>query len=188
MLGRLSLALSLIVLVACSDDVDSNTTSSTGATGGTTQSGGAGAAGGAGQGGTATSAGGSGGSPEPMCGPDIAFTSYFGCDVTALTDMTAESNVTIGYGFSNNEFIYEPKCLHICAGATVTFDEIDGTNFQIHPLQGGVSPPVDPDSPFGTLADPNQTTASFTLTEPGSYPYYCISHLNVGMAGVVYVQ
>jgi plastocyanin len=184
MSARLSLALAVVVLIGCSDDVDATATSGSG---GTTQGGGAGGSD-TGAGGGTTSAGGSGGSPGAICGPDIAFASHFGCDVTALTDMTGQNDVTIGFGFSNNEFIYTPKCLHVCAGTTVTFDVIDGTNFQIHPLQGGTPPGGDPQSPFGFVGDLDQTTASFTLTEPGSFPYYCIAHLSADMVGAVYVQ
>jgi plastocyanin len=173
---KLLLSFLALTVVACSDEVDDASTGATGSGGGT--------------GGMTTSSaggGGSGGSASVMCGPEIDFTSYFGCDVDALTDGTGESEVTIGYGFVDNAFIYEPKCLHVCAGTTVTFEPLDGTNFQIHPLQGG-EPPGDPDSPFGYIGSADETTASFTLTEPGSYPYYCIAHLGSDMTGVVYVQ
>lgn len=175
---RLSVALAatLSIASACSDDTDTTTSGAGGSTA-TTTSGTAG--------GGATSQGGSGGGAT--CGPPITFDPVHGCDVDALTDMTGESEVTIGYGFSNGAFIYEPKCLHVCAGTTVTFEPIDGTSFQVHPLQGGASTP-DADSPFGYLADPDEETASFTLTEPGTFPYYCIAHLGSGMIGVVYVQ
>ncbi len=180
MLRRLTLlVLPLITTLACSDDVPETTSAGTSG-GGMVNSGGGG---GMGVGGNA---GGSGGA-TPTCGPDIAFTPHFECDVNALVDMTDESNVTIGYGFVAGAFIYEPKCLHVCAGTTVTMEPLDGTNFQIHPLQGG-EPPGDDDSPFGFLDDGDVTTASFSLTDPGSYPYYCIAHLGSGMTGAVYVQ
>ncbi len=174
---RALLAAVALVSLACGDD-DAGPTTSVGPT--TTSSSSAG-------GGGTTAAGGQGAGGGASCGEPIAFDAAYDCDVNALTDMTGEDEVTIGYGFVGGAFVYEPKCLHVCAGTTVTFVPLDGTNFQIHPLQGGESAP-DADSPFGYLDDPDVDTASFTLAEPGSYPYYCIAHLGSGMVGAVYVQ
>lgn len=179
--GRAALALAFLVLLACSDDQDdTSSTSPTSST--TTAAGGSGGDGGMGTGG----AGATGGSAGVMCGGDIAFTPHFGCDVNALTQRIGDDEVTIGYGFDGADFIYEPKCVHVCKGVKLTFEPIDGTDFNIHPLQGG-EPPGDPDSPFGYVLGAHQTE-TFTLTEAGSFPYFCDAHLNAGMTGAVYVQ
>jgi plastocyanin len=182
---RISVASSLTLLVlsfaaGCSDDE-----------GGGSGAGGSGASGAAGgSGGGAAGGGGDGGSGgAPLgCGDPITFEAIHGCDVATLTDLTAESAVTIGYGFSNNAFVYDPKCVHVCAGTAITFDVIDGTNFQIHPLQGGVAPTPDPESPIPQVSDAGTTSVTFSINEPGSYGYYCIAHVGSGMVGAIYVQ
>jgi plastocyanin len=141
--------------------------------------------GGEGQGGGGQA--GSGGAPLG-CGDAITFEAIHGCDPAMLTDLTAEDAVTIGYGYIDSAFIYDPKCIHVCAGTEITFDALDDGNFQIHPLQGGVNPTPDPASPIPTKSDAASTSVTFTITEPGSYGYYCVAHASVGMAGAIYVQ
>lgn len=159
-------ALSLAMLmVACGDE---------------TNAAGGGQAGVGGSGNTTTTSMGAGGSP--------AFEPYHSCtSEDGLTDLRGQSPVTVGFGFMNTVSIYDPPCVLIDAGTLLTFESFDGSTFQIHPLQGGVSPNPDPDSPFGLVLDPI-TTTSYTLPTPGNYPYYCVAHASEGMAGAVYVR
>jgi plastocyanin len=175
MQGRCALAIAIASFgFACSDDVSSGSTGTgTGATGG-------GGAGGVPDGGGGSGACSAGGAP--------AFVPAHGCDPAALTDMTGMASVTIEAGYIMSVFVYQPNCLLVSCSTTVTFHIADGTSFQIHPLQGGVSPTADPESPFGFVNDAMLMEKSFELAERGSYPYYCTAHASVGMAGAVYVE
>jgi len=108
-----------------------------------------------------------------------------GCDPATAADLTAQSSVTVDFqGLSNT---YEPPCIRIASGTTVTFVG----NFNPHPLEGGkviqaVTFP-DPTSPFWPTTNTGNMK-SFTLTSAGTFPYYCTYHAGGGHAGVVIVQ
>ncbi len=103
-------------------------------------------------------------------------------------DRRCEAEVTIDGGFIDGSFQYQPKCLLVSAGTTVIHNNADGTNFQVHPLQGGSAGQADPDSPFGFLNDADLMQASFEMTASGTFPYVCVAHAGSGMIGVVFVE
>jgi plastocyanin len=75
-------------------------------------------------------------------------------------------------------------CIRVSAGTTVTWEG----NFSAHPLQGGVSPDLDPTSPITLLgSDSGSNPANVDFPDAGAYPYYCATHAST-MLGVVYVQ
>ena len=120
----------------------------------------------------ATGGGGTGGSAPTLVN---------GCDPATATDHTADANVAIAFGA--NGFTYEPKCIKVKAGTDVTFNGM----FSFHPLSAGttgVPPTPDPNSPI--KATSTGTTATFTMTPEGTYPYYCVAH-QPGMAGAIFV-
>jgi len=119
------------------------------------------------------------------------FESVHGCDPADAVDATCLPEVTVGFGYDGSNFYYDPKCVVVSKGTTVTFESEDGFNFTHHPLEGGEVKQggfeADPNSPipytFGT-----HTTASFEFDEVGTWPYYCVAHVSVQMYGVVYVD
>ncbi|HMF43255.1 MAG TPA: plastocyanin/azurin family copper-binding protein [Polyangia bacterium] len=100
------------------------------------------------------------------------------------------TGTTIQFGV-NGALAYQPACLKVAAGTTVTFSG----DFVTHPLQ--------PSARRGTLTG-NPITASnglplpdggmskdFTFPTPGFYAYYCAEHSDDSgtlMDGVVWVQ
>jgi plastocyanin len=89
--------------------------------------------------------------------------------------------VTITFG--NGNLTYSPPCLKVSAGAMVTWSG----NFSSHPLAGGSNPPiVDATSPITeTLTG---MTATFTMSTPGAYGFFCEFHYAVGEMGAIFVQ
>jgi len=101
----------------------------------------------------------------------------------------ATTGTTIQFGVAGN--VYQPACLKVAAGTTVTFTG----DFVVHPLQ--------PSAKRGTLTG-NPITASngsalpdggmseaFVFPTPGFYAYFCDEHsIDDGtlMDGVVWVQ
>ena len=79
---------------------------------------------------------------------------------------------------------YSPACIRVKAGTDVTFNG----SFSNHPLRAGdAGPPatVDPNSPIKSTDA--GSTATFTMSAAGTYPYYCNFH-KPGMAGAVFVE
>lgn len=144
--------------------------SGTGGAGGTSSSSTSSGMGGMGMGGTGQ--GGAGGS-----GPML----LNGCDAATAVDHTADAAVTITF----SGFTYDPACIKVKAGTDVTFEG----SFAAHPLRGGVvvgpTATEDPNSPI--KATSNGMMATFTMTDPGDYGYYCSIHYTGGMMGAVYV-
>src|SRR5947199_2850783 len=107
------------------------------------------------------------------------------CDPATATDLTGQPTVTVTFSGAHT-FAYSPKCFVASAGTQVTFSG----SFQFHPLVGGevvngakVPDPLSPITPTGT-----GTSASFTLTTPGTYPFYCDIHaLPFGMEGAAFI-
>jgi plastocyanin len=84
-------------------------------------------------------------------------------------------------------FKYSPACLIIAAGQSVTFSG----DFFSHPLRAGVAPSVhggagSSQSPIASVN--GGTSASFTFTQAGTYPYYCSAHESIGMYGAILVR
>lgn len=103
--------------------------------------------------------------------------SYAGCS----TFVTAPGEPTLVY----RNYAYDPKCLSIKAGTKVTFvAEPDAGDFLEHPL-------VQACGPTRVLEFREAgTTASFVLSTPGVYGYYCLDHGNpqgAAMSGAIQV-
>lgn len=117
------------------------------------------------------------GSPDAGAACPVAFA---GC--TTFVDATAASaNRTIVY----RDFAYDPACLRVQAGQSVTFEGATATdNFLRHPLVQSCGPQAD------VLVAKQGKTATLTLTTAGLYGYYCLDHGNaVGqvMSGAIEV-
>jgi plastocyanin len=103
-----------------------------------------------------------------------------GCSYASAQDFTGQQLVVRFPGLS-----YMPRCARIRAGQTVTFS---GT-FADHPLRagtivGGVATPAS-QSPITSTS--TGSAATFTFSQAGAYPYYCLYHYAAGMAGAIYV-
>ena len=105
--------------------------------------------------------------------------SFAGC--TTFVPAPGAGNATLAY----RNYAYDPKCLSIKAGSTVTFaGEPDAGDFLVHPLVQACGP-----APVLAFRDA-RTTASFVLTAPGIYGYYCLDHGNpagMAMSGAIQV-
>jgi plastocyanin len=119
--------------------------------------------------------------PDLLIPPDLAAnicpTTYASC--TTLTDMTASTAVTIGFGGtgSSGAFTYSPNCIKIHSGTTVTFSG----DFSSHPLATETCSPTAFTPPGSGI-----TTKTFTPSV-GVYNYFCQIHTSIGMKGVIQV-
>lgn len=109
-------------------------------------------------------------------------TTVNGCTAADADDQTAMTDVTITFA----GVAYTPKCLKVAKGTNVTFSG----DFVSHPLVGGdfesgVKTP-DPASPIKETS--TGMSAVFTLTDAGTYPYYCNFHAGLGMTGAIFVE
>jgi len=175
---------------ACTDNSgNGNGTGSAGTTGtggsnaGTAGTGGtsAGGSGGTSAGGTGgTSAGGTGGTTP-------GFMSVLPC--------TSESQYvggtpTVNFGFINGGLAYDPKCLKVPVGTTVTFSGDFGT----HPLAPSANRGNQTNNPITVTSAgvDGGTTADFKFSTAGFYAYYCQVHDSGDtgnfMDGVIWVQ
>jgi plastocyanin len=104
-----------------------------------------------------------------------------GCDPSTAGDLTGQTSVTVVFA----SHYYQPRCFLVSAGTEVVFDG----NFQAHPLGGGTVEngvgTLDPSSPIVNTTGGD--SASFTLTDAGTYPFYCTTHSEHGMFGAVFV-
>lgn len=91
---------------------------------------------------------------------------------TAATTVSVKSNV------------FSPKEVTIKAGQTVRWVWGGGT----HNVVSGSS--CTPDAKFssGKTTGVVGTVFEFTFDKPGTYPYYCDPHCDIGMTGTVLVQ
>jgi plastocyanin len=104
-----------------------------------------------------------------------------GCELGTATDFTAQSAVNVTFGGT----AYTPKCIRVSQGTQVTFS---GT-FGSHPLmggyvQGGVNPAAS--GPFVPVTNTG-SMKTVTMTQTGTFPYYCTVHALAGMTGAVFV-
>jgi plastocyanin len=118
------------------------------------------------------------GAPDP--GPAAPFVVLNGCQQSDYTDAPKPA-VQFGMVF------YKPRCLIVPPATSVLFEG----DFNMHPLQPGPAPGVRNDGP-GSEANPipptlKGTSASFTFSHRGLFPYYCRSH-DSAMNGVVWVR
>ena len=109
----------------------------------------------------------------------VCTTSYAGCSVFVPGTGLAEE--TLAY----RNFAYDPQCLSVKAGTKVTFVGAPGAgDFLEHPLVQACGPARVLD--FRAAV----TTASFVMTTPGIYGYYCLDHGNAAgaaMSGAIQV-
>lgn len=80
---------------------------------------------------------------------------------------------------------YDPRCLTIRAGQSVVFS----MDFTAHPLSPGVphGSSAGATTPTPITAQTTGTMHTVTFSSPGFYPFFCIRHGHVGMAGTVQV-
>lgn len=139
--------------------------------------------------GGANSSGGAGGDACMEIG--TAFDEIHGCVPADAEDQICQDEVVVSYGFDAGVFYYAPRCVVVSAGATVTFTAADQSDFNIHPLQGGIKEPKklipDPESPI-SFTNGTGKSASFVMPDAGTFPYYCVAHASVDMVGVIYVD
>jgi plastocyanin len=186
-----TLAAAAVLAAACGDDETTTTTSGPGPTSSSSTTGGNGGNGGGGTSGggiggmTGPGGGGSGGSPQGGGGAGGAGGGgdpvVNGCTLAVATDETQNQMPQITW---TNPVAPPGKCVLVSAGTEVEWLG----NFAIHPLEGGVSPTIDPASPI-TMASPNggMNSTKVTFVTPGAYPFFCMVH-TATMQGVVYVQ
>jgi plastocyanin len=103
------------------------------------------------------------------------------CDRATAEDQTGQAAVTIAFPTLE----YTPACLRVKAGTAVTFMG----DLASHPLVGGeyedgIKTP-DEASPIKASSGMSVT---FTLSDPGVYPYYCDIHYSIGMKGAIFVE
>jgi plastocyanin len=152
------------------------TTGTGGSNAGTAGTGGSGGSGGSSAGGTGgTSAGGAGGTTT-------GFMSVLPC----TSESAYVTGTTVSFPTAATDFSYNPKCLKVSAGATVTFSG----DFLTHPLTPSANRGAQTGSPITVTS--SGTSKAFTFATPGFYAYYCAVHdfSDTGnfMDGVVWVQ
>ena len=93
----------------------------------------------------------------------------------------------IVFGGTDPGLAYEPRCVSVSVGDTVTWTG----DFGIHPIVGGYIDGMDkvPDtsSPIGGAAA-GSMELMVTFTEAGVFPFYCNPHGPFGMNGAVKVE
>lgn len=176
---RLGLAFLFVTTsaIACSGNNNTTTpgTGGTSATAGTTGTAGTSAAGTTGGGGA--SAGGTGGGTP-------GFMSIMPCP----SESAYVTGTTINFGGSVG-FNYDPKCLKVSAGSTVTFSG----DFSLHPLQPSSVLGNTTNNPITNVSGlpDGGTMTSFTFPSAGFYAYRCTFHGSddgMFMSGVIWVQ
>ncbi len=80
---------------------------------------------------------------------------------------------------------YTPRCVRISVGQSIVF----AIDFAVHPLSPGVphGSSVGATLPNPIPASTTGSTATVAFPNAGYYPFYCLNHGHVGMAGVVRV-
>jgi plastocyanin len=165
--GALFIAVGLVA-VGCTDNSGNGNGNPGTAGGGTAGSGGSGGMGG-------TSTGGTGGTTP-------GFMSVLPC----TSESAYETGTTINFPASPADFNYDPKCLKVPAGTTVTFSG----DFVIHPLMPSANRGAQTGNPITSTSA--GTTKDFMFPTAGFYAYYCAIHDSTDsgnfMSGVVWVQ
>ncbi len=119
---------------------------------------------------------------------DLVGSSLHGCSDDRFVDRSADGDmrvVSFGGAMGSGSTAYDPPCLTVAAGQTVTF----AGNFTFHPLTPGESRGLmlgSPNNPIPTV-NSGETPREVTFTAAGTYPYYCLVHATLGMRGVVRV-
>ncbi|MFO0618575.1 MAG: plastocyanin/azurin family copper-binding protein [Polyangiaceae bacterium] len=115
-----------------------------------------------------------------------------GCTPQNAMDLTSQTDVTIEFGDLLG-LAYSPRCIRVNVGTKVTFVGA----FASHPFQAGrvavngsEIPAAPGTSPFPIAPSSlgAGTQATYVMTTPGAYPYYCVPHGGSGMNGAVLAQ
>jgi plastocyanin len=174
-----ALSLTFLFGLACSSSGNNTgaggTTGTAGTSGGAGTTGSAGTTGGAGTTGTAGTTGAGGGNFMAVlpCGTSSSYSSSGNTVNFGLITVNGTAMLT-----------YDPKCLKVSPGSTVSFTG----DFLSHPLTPSVR---------GTQGSPITSTSagtakSFTFPNPGFFAYYCAVHdpsdTGMFMSGVIWVQ
>jgi plastocyanin len=120
-----------------------------------------------------------------ICSGGTCVANVNGCTPANAMDLTGSNMVTVAFGGANG-LTYNPKCIKVKIGTTLTLNG----NFGSHPTIGGtvVGMTVTPASsgPFVPVTN-SGTTKNFAMNALGTFPYYCQPHATVGMTGAVFV-
>lgn len=108
-----------------------------------------------------------------------------GCRPGEAVDATRQSKIEIRFGGTTGYF-YDPACVAISPGTEVTF----AGPLNAHPVAAGR---VDQGLPTPDESSPipysrKGRSASFSVSEPGNYGYYCDNHVAEGMYGALIVR
>lgn len=119
-----------------------------------------------------------------MCYESACVDSINGCNIATASDLGA-GPVTIT--FANGNLTYAPKCIKVEQGASVTFNG----SFASHPMTGGAvvdgTATAASSGPF-VPATTSGTTKTVTMSDQGTFPYYCVPHgPALNMNAVVFV-
>src|SRR5262245_31788236 len=99
---------------------------------------------------------------------------------------TGSNTVVFGFLGSPSGFVYDPSCLAIAAGETVTFTG----SFAAHPLYPSMKRGTIVPNPIGGVSTGDNRRFSFP--QPGFFAYYCGIHGAAddgsAMAGVIWVR
>lgn len=110
-----------------------------------------------------------GGGADAGGGGGTCTLAYAGCTPQTMTDV-GDTDTTVKFGMGGNR--YEPRCLRIKAGRTVTFDG----QFAAHPLDPAACNPPGTAFQDSIPTVKSGATATAKLTKPGIYAYYCDVH------------
>ena len=137
-----------------------------------------GSSGGAGSGGTA----GTGGDGQGGAGGDRGFIAFAPC-TNETSYVTGQTTIAFGGGNGDN---YNPPCLQVPLGATVTF----AGDFGNHPLAPSAARGTQTGNPIAATG--LGSTASFTFPVAGFWAYYCTNHGSdpdgTFMSGVIWAK
>lgn len=120
---------------------------------------------------------------EPDLPPSTRLEAH-GCRYEMADDLTGNATVVItdllAWDLGHNDF-----CIIVDQGTIVSWNGA----FNLHPLDGGISPTEDATSPITVAGEgaANGDTVEVTLDAEGDFPYFCGVHDTV-MQGVIYVD
>ena len=113
-----------------------------------------------------------------------------GCGSTEMSEQAASTGVEVAV----RTFSFVPRTVRVDAGTSITWTNEDKV---LHTITSGTQKeqgvpgvsetvPARPDGVFHEPLDGAGSTASVTLSEPGTYAYYCAIH--AGMVGEIVVR
>ncbi len=134
---------------------------------------------------TALAACGGGRPVEESTGPEPSSPLVNGCLAATATDARGRPEVEIRFG-GMTAYAYDPACVTVSTGTRLTFVG----DFVTHPLAPGRIVRGMP-APLGETPIRQTETgerASFDVTRPGAYGFFCDIHVAEGMMGAVFVE